>query len=308
MPTPRTPPPPSCCAGLRLTALHGWQQDFPLHPSPFRQMAQRSGATQHELLAQCQRLQRSGALAAIQVRWGAQLPRHRERLGFRAAQPQALIDALRRLPGCVGIDRVEVGAGRLLPGLWAELETVDAAALERQLAGLPEPPLQRLSLLRADADRGGDGPRQDRPLAAALEQGLPLQANPFVPLARRLQRSERQLLATLLHWQRAGWLAHLALATPADTGPQALAAAAWEQAVAPRRLPLGSSAEQWMPSHPGAGWPWGLWLLLPSTAALARSQLQRRVSALGIEPAWQGLLLRQRPRAQALLFADQAAG
>lgn len=44
----------SCCASLRQTLLQGWQQTFPLHSSPFRQMAARSGATPRELLSLCQ--------------------------------------------------------------------------------------------------------------------------------------------------------------------------------------------------------------------------------------------------------------
>ena len=52
---------PSCCAGLRQSLLQGWRQGVPLHPSPFRQMAARAGATPHELLRTCAALQREGA-------------------------------------------------------------------------------------------------------------------------------------------------------------------------------------------------------------------------------------------------------
>lgn len=59
---PYSSPHASCCASLRQTLLQGWQQSFPLHASPFRQMAARSGATPRELLGVCQELHRNGTL------------------------------------------------------------------------------------------------------------------------------------------------------------------------------------------------------------------------------------------------------
>ncbi|MGQ3095241.1 MAG: hypothetical protein ACT6RP_17455, partial [Roseateles sp.] len=89
----------SCCAGLRQTLLQGWQQDFPLHASPFRQMAARSGATPRELLRLCQQLHRSGALQVIRPCWGEGLLRQRWRLAFDAgAMGAQLSAALAALP------------------------------------------------------------------------------------------------------------------------------------------------------------------------------------------------------------------
>ncbi len=283
------PQPPSCCAGLRPTLLQGWRQGLPLHPSPFRQMAARAGATPHELLRTCAALQREGALQPIHARWGAALPRERWRLFF-AIGSEALARRLAALPGCTRIERCadEVEAP---PWLWAELEVLDEAALQQQLAQLAVGPTARLRVAVARTHEAGPrgGPCADPQLAACLEQGLPLCAKPYAACARRLGRSERGLLACLLGWQRAGALQGLVLSPAPPLAPRSGWVALWEQAPEAAALANLSGVERQISGTPG--WPWALSLVF-SSAALPP-----------LPPGALCLRLRiQQPRDDALLF------
>lgn len=279
--------PPSCCAGLRPILLQGWRQGLPLHPSPFREMAARSGATPQELLRTCAQLQRDGALQPIHARWGEALPRERWRLFFDGAD-EALAGALAALPGCLRIERCAAeGDPRWL---WAELEALDGAALQAQLNRLPALPAARLRL--AAAASAAAGPCGDPQLAACLEQGLPLCANPFAACARRLGRSERGLLASLLNWQRAGELQGLVLTPVPPRGARPGWIALWQQAPAlpaPHELP---GLERLLPAPARGDWPWDLSAVLSGGARPAQLPAGARCLRLHI----------QQPREAALLF------
>lgn len=279
--------PPSCCAGLRPTLLQGWRQGLPLHPSPFREMAARSGATPQELLRTCAQLQRDGALQPIHARWGEALPRERWRLFFGIAD-EALAGALVALPGCVRIERCTAEGDP--PWLWAELEALDGEALQAQLNRLPALPAARLRL--AAAAGVAAGPCGDPQLAACLEQGLPLCANPYAACARRLGRSERGLLAALLNWQRAGELQGLVLAPAPPRGPRPGWIALWQQAPALEALRELPGLERLVPVPPHGDWPWPLSAVLSGAALPAQLPAGARCMHLHI----------QQPREAALLF------
>lgn len=304
-------PPPSCCAGLQQTLLQGWRDDFPLHPSPFRQMAVRSGATPRELLDACAGLQRKGSLQAIRVRWGAALQRERWRLGFQTGTDPAALDAavsaLAALPGCLRIEEAETSAA--MPRIWAELEVLDGEALAQQLARLP---LRAAVSLRLSAGRAcGGGPRDDPQLAACLERGLPLCANPYARCARQLDRSERQLLAELHGWQRAGQLESLVLRPPPPAGAQTGQIALWQApTLAPgvlERLRALVGIERLISAPPSPNWPWGLMLVSRATAPLAAQQLRLRLAEVGLRqvPDSTASLRIRQVRNAALLFSAQ---
>lgn len=298
---------PSCCVGLRQTLLSGWRQGFPLHPSPFRQMAAQSGATPHELLVTCGQLQRSGALQGIRPRWGQALQRERWRLAF---QPGLQLDALARavaaLPGCLRVERAQPDGD--LPTLWAEIEALDEAALQRQLARLPLPPAARLRL--AHPSQPGGGPCDDPQLSACVERGLPLCANPFAKCAAQLGRTERQLLASLHAWQRAGHLDSLVLAPP-PLGPQTGMLAVWRQLPRPPSAALlgglraQPGVERVHTATPSAAWPWALSLVLLAPPPLAPQRLRECLAGAGLAtpPDAATRLLIEQPRDPALLFA-----
>jgi hypothetical protein len=302
---------PSCCAGLRQSLLQGWRQGLPLHPSPFRQMAVQSGATPRELLSTCAQLQRSGALQPIRARWGEALPRERWRLGF-ASSTASLVTQLSTLPGCLRLERADATAAP--PRLWAEIEAIDEASLQAQLQRLSQPPLARLRLRHAQPSADGpvDGPCTDRGLAACLERGLALCANPFAACAAQLQRSERQLLASLHAWQRSGQLAGLVLAPPPPREPQPGVIALWhdeapgEEQLAQLRALAG--VERLLAVAACDRWPWRLSLVMRAAAPLALQQLQQRLLAAGIRraPDVCARLQIEQPRDAALLF--QGAG
>lgn len=292
--------PPSCCAGLRQTLIRGWQQDFPLHPSPFRQMAARSGATPRELLSTCRELNRSGALQPIRVRWGATLRRERWRLAFDA--PPGFGAALAALPGCFRIERAEPGGG--LPTVWAEIESLDEAALHRQLARLPLKPLARLRLPASATMLCCDDPR----LAACVEQGLQVCSKPFAECARQLGCSEHHVLSSLSAWRRRGQLEGLVLKPPPTPVPQPGVLALWRR-IEPGDGSLSRLREQRgidrVIEGPGSeAWPWQLSVVLRATPQLGGSPWRERLAAVGLTAAPdRSLALRiEQPRDQALLF------
>lgn len=285
--------PPSCCAGLRQTVLQGWQQDFPLHPSPFRQMAARSGATPRELLSTCRELQRSGALQPIRVRWGAMLRRERWRFAFDVpATAPRFTAALAALPGCFRIERTETRA------VWAEIEVLDEAALQRQLARLPLQPFARLRLRSPDTVLSCDDPR----LAACVEQGLQVCSKPFAEYARRLGCSEHHVLASLGSWRRSGQLEGLVLKPPPTPVPQPGVLALWRR-IEPTTDLLARLRQQRgvdrVIEDPGSDdWPWRLGVVLR-----AEPWRERLIEAgLTAAPDQATLLRIEHPRDQALLF------
>ncbi|MFG6488349.1 hypothetical protein ACG04R_16800 [Roseateles sp. BYS78W] len=292
--------PPSCCAGLRQTLIQGWQQDFPLHPSPFRQMAARSGATPRELLSTCRELNRSGALQPIRVRWGATLRRARWRLAFDA--PPGLAAALAALPGCYRIERAETGAD--VPTVWAEIEALDEAALRRQLARLPVSPRARLRLPSTDAALSCDDVR----LAACMEQGLQLCSKPFAECAKRLGCSEHRVLSSLSAWRRSGQLDCLVLKPPPTPVPQLGMLALWRR-IEPSADLLARLREQRgidrVVEGPGSEeWPWRLSVVLRATPQLGHQPWRERLAEAGLAAAPDSCVpLRiEQPRDQAMLF------
>lgn len=299
----------SCCASLRQALLQGWQQSFPLHSSPFRQMAASSGATPRELLALCQDLHRKGTLQLVLPTWGDALPRTRWRLAFApAGDDTPLATALAALPGCFHIERgTEPTPG--LPGLWAEMETLDAATLDAQLHRLPVPPVARRAVSTTAL---GAAPCDDTDTARELEAGLQLCSRPYAECARRLGCSESKLLARLLTWRRSGVLAGLSLKPPPSRVPQPGLLALWLSAPEPAALTH-------LQDHPGvehvitapgdAAWPWRLSLLLHAAPQLALDQLRETLAHAGLRAPDASLRLQiDQPRDHARLFMTGGTG
>lgn len=209
--------------------LNGWRDSFPLHPSPFHQVAAQCGSTWREVLQQCQRLLLSGSLQPLQARWGRPMQRAHWRLGLWVddAQRPAVLHALAKEPACVRWDRV-LGDAEGQPTLWADFMGRDAHALthsvQRTLRGLPmqrDPITWTLQLTPPPCDCAEhDGPCTDLALAQAVEAGLPLVAQPYRQLAERVSRSERQVVARLQAWHRHGSLQAMVLAGPWALSPQ----------------------------------------------------------------------------------------
>lgn len=297
---------PSCCAGLRQTLMQGWQNAFPLHPSPFRQMAAASGSTPRELLSTCQALLRDGALQPIRARWGLAMPRQRWRLAFDGRSTGAmLLPALARQPGCLRTERSEAAGAE--PAIWAEFETLDAAALDRQLATLPEAPLARLAWPAAMP--GPTIPCDDTRLAAFAELGFKLCSRPFADCARQLDCSEQKVLATLLAWRRTGQLECLTLRPPPARTALPGVLALWRDLQAPPALveclQAHHNVDRVVSAVPTAQWPWGLSVVLNAPPALALDRVRelRQTTELNRRPDACLPVRIDLPRDQAWLFA-----
>lgn len=300
----------SCCASLRQALLQGWQQGFPLHASPFRQMAARSGATPRELLGLCQDLHRQGALQAILPRWGDGLRRQRWRLAFAQTADEARLHAaLLALPGCFHVER-STAPQPGLPALWAELETLNTQALALQLQRLPQAPVARwLAPPTAHAEAHSLQDADDLAAARQLERGLALCSRPYADCARHIGCSELKLLARLQAWRRTGVLADMTLKPPPTRVPQPGVLALWTEAAAT------PAAVQRLQDHPGvdrvivgtpaqaADWPWALGVVLQAAPQLALDQLRETLAHTGVRaPDFSTPLVMEQPRDQALLF------
>lgn len=305
---------PSCCAGLRQTLMQGWQNAFPLHPSPFRQMAAASGSTPRELLTTCLALQRDGALQPIRARWGVAMRRMRWRLAFAERDMALLLPVLAQLPGCLRIERVDrTQPGALCgcePAVWAEFEALDEAALQRQLDLLPHPPVARLAWPPMSSV-GMDVAPEDIRLAAFAEHGFKLCSRPFADCARHLDCSEQRVLAVLQGWRRTGQLECLTLKPPPARGAQPGVLALWHD------LPASGEFVQRLRAQPNVdrvvardgtgsalGWPWALSVVLHAPPALALDRLRelRQASGLPSKPDACLPVRIELPRDEARLF------
>ena len=229
----------SVCAGLRQILLRAGRDSFPLHPSPFRVLAEQCGASPRELLLQAQQLHEQGQLDAPAARWQECVRRQRWRLGFYAGADAAALARLAPSLTCVlSIEHcTPAGADAALPALWLHLEARERSLLvaqRQQLEAAAGAPARCLVLNEVEDACGcveQQGPCVDLALADALERGLPMVANPYALLARRLgDRSERALLAQLRNWQSHGLLRCLSMAPHFIPNHQPWASQLFEQA------------------------------------------------------------------------------
>jgi DNA-binding Lrp family transcriptional regulator len=328
--TPPASPTPSCCAGLRQALLHDWQADFPLHDSPFQALARRLGSSVREVVAHCRALEQEGALAAIRIVWGTALQRMRCRLALRLAEAPGpeWARALAALPGLTewawaeavpqaGDSRADgVAAGAPERFLWFDLAARDSASLQAQrdafearhaAAVCMELSSDAGAAARCDCGRGS-GPCSDVDLARRCEAPLPLVAHPYRALSKALERSEREVLATLRCWRASGRVQGVGLAPDAGGVESpcrmvAVAAGAEDSALAESLLARpGVAAVQWLPEH--AQWPRRLLVIGSGAPQLGAGALQRALAAcgLGARDRQHHLVRRVRVRAAPLIF------
>ncbi|MBI3157148.1 MAG: hypothetical protein HYZ20_17345 [Burkholderiales bacterium] len=316
---------PPRCAGLRHALLSEFAHGFPLQDSPFQVVARRLGGSVREVLGHCHVLSDSGALDSIRVHWSAELERVRWRCGVEcAAGPDdAALRALAAQPGVTHCDWIESIDGAVppagMPTLWFDLVARDRDAAEAQLeplaAALGSPLCLPLQACEVGDDRDGcrcgvaAGPCTDPDLARRCEAGLPLQAHPFRSVSEALHRSEREVLGTLRRWQRAGLLADLGLAPPAQRHETlwtvaAVAAPADGGVAGSALLALPGVAEAVsLPGHPR--WPWRLLVGTVGATAQSAALLQRALAACDLGARERKLLRvhRMQLRHAPLLFA-----
>ena len=211
---------------LQLALLNRWQRDFPLSEAPFDELARQLGVTPDLVLARCEQLLARGVISRIGGVFG--VGAGGASLLAAMAVPAAELDAVAaRVSAVPGVNHNYQRDHRI--NLWFVLTGRDEAWLARQLDAIERdcghrvlrlPMLQPYGVdLAFDLRRGqAVDPAQglgiarpwragvpavaddDRPLAALLEQGLPLQRRPFDVWARALARPVEDILATLGAW------------------------------------------------------------------------------------------------------------
>ena len=209
-----------------VALLNRWQHGFPLVSAPFAQIAAALGASEARVIAGYRAAQADGSLSRIGAVWAA------------GAGGAALLCALAVPAGQLAEVAARVDA---LPGvnhnyerehrfnLWFVITGPDVATLHARLDALQADtglaalrlPMQRVYRIDLGFDlHGGTGrtkaaqierevPRVDsaeRPLAALVEQGLPLVERPYADWAARLGTDEGQVLRTIGRWLDQGTL------------------------------------------------------------------------------------------------------
>lgn len=216
---------------LEQTLLNDWQRGFPLCEQPFAEIARLAGVSEDIVLSTLTRLQAAGAIGRLGGVWGNGAG-GAAMLCAMAVPPDEVERVARWINAVPGVNHnyerehafnlwfVITGAGR-------EAIHVDVDGIERR-AGYPA---LRLPMVRSYAiDLGFDmrGPAaartgerpggirslrrvssEDRPLAALLEDGIPLVSCPFDVWAAELDRPVSHVLATLGQWLERGTLRRL---------------------------------------------------------------------------------------------------
>ena len=211
---------------LQLALLNRWQRDFPLSDAPFDELARQLGVAPAVVLARCEQLLAAGVISRIGGVFGVGAG-GASLLAAMAVPPARLETVAARVSAVPGVNHNYERDHRV--NLWFVLTGRDEAWLEQQLAAIEDDcdlPVLRLPMLQPygvdlafDLLRGQHRDAQriarpwragvppvavaDRPLAALLEQGLPLRRRPFDDWARALSRSVDDILGTLGGWLQA---------------------------------------------------------------------------------------------------------
>lgn len=215
--------------GFAERLLNEGQRGFPLVERPFQALAERFGVTEAEVLQACaQELQR-GAISRIGGVWapgvgGAAL------LCAMAVPAERLEAVAANVSAHPGVNHNYEREHRL--NLWFVITGTGAESLDQALAAIEADTglaVVRLKMVRPyridlgfDLHRAPEAgaaiqrrpPRvaaADHPLAALVEAGLPLVAEPFAAWAAKLGSSTAEVLARIQAWQDAGTLRRFGL-------------------------------------------------------------------------------------------------
>jgi DNA-binding Lrp family transcriptional regulator len=208
-----------------IDLLNPWQHGFPMQREPFALIAEALHCSVPEVLARLAQLQRAGALSRIGGVFapGAGGAALLAAMAVPPARLQAVADLVSAHPGVNHNYQREHERN-----LWFVMTGASAAAVEQAMLGLEAAtglPALRLRMVRPyRIDLGFDlrhrtaphamrrTPRAapiaeaDLPLAALVEEGLPLLARPYDAWAAALGRTPEAVLAKLQQWLAAGTL------------------------------------------------------------------------------------------------------
>lgn len=206
-------------SALHLALLNPWQRNFPLVREPFAHIAATLGLTTDEVLAGYAQLQQEGALSRIGGVFagnagGAAL------LAAMAVPPERLDAAAAVVSSHPGVNHNYQREHH--NNLWFVMTGQDDAAVRaamrslEEATGLPALQLRMQRAYRIDLgfdlrERTAPAPMAaareatpvldaDRPLAALLEDGLPLLPRPYDAWAQTLGRTTESVQETLQQW------------------------------------------------------------------------------------------------------------
>ena len=209
--------------------LNTWQRGFPVQNRPFALVAQALSATEIEVIDTCRALLAQGAISRVGGVWAPRVGGAAQLCAMQvpAAQLEAVAALVSAQPGVNHNYEREHAIN-----LWFVVTGRDAAQVEeatRAMETQSQLPVLRLRMERAyRIDLGFDlhqphtahGTQQtpappvaaaDAPLAALLEAGLPLTAEPYAEWAQALGWPVERVFNTLQHWLQQGTLRRLGL-------------------------------------------------------------------------------------------------
>jgi len=211
---------------LRQRLLNDWQRGFPLVPAPFAAIAAALHASETAVLEHYQRLRADGALSRIGGVFAAGAGGAGV-LGALAVPRERLAEVAALVSAQPGVNHNYEREHRF--NLWFVLNGRSVEAVQRTLDALQavlQLPMLRLPMQRAyridlgfdlggavsnaptatRAEAAAPLPAADWPLAALVEQGLPLVQRPYDRWALQLGCGVTQVLDTLARWLRDGAL------------------------------------------------------------------------------------------------------
>ena len=207
---------PAIQASLGLHLLNDYQQNFPLCPAPFAELAAKLGVAETAVLRKLEQLRREGKIARVGAvfapkRIGASTL---AAMAVPAEKLVAVADAINRFPEVTHTYEREHHYNH-----WFVVTAGSEGRLQAALGAIEQStgyPLLRLPLLREylfDPEHSHDAVSSsvtidqttvldeiERRLVMALQEGLPLFIRPFSVLASRLGCDESDVLERIRRW------------------------------------------------------------------------------------------------------------
>ena len=291
---------------LELALLNPWQRGFPLVRAPFQQIAAQAGMEVDAVLAGYAQLQASGALSRI----GGVFAGHAGGAALLAAMavpPERLAQVAAQVSAHPGVNHNYEREHHY--NLWFVMTGQDDAAVRAAMQALEDAtglPALQLRMERAYRIDLGFDMRQrtapapmaaapvrsaapiaaaDRPLAALLEAGVPLEPQPFDRWAALLGRTPDDVLNTLQQWLDAGTLRRLgAIVRHHELGFDANAMTVFDVPAAQvdacgERLAREPGVTLAYRREPAPGWPYRLYCMVHGRDRAAVLEVIERVTA-----------------------------
>lgn len=211
-------------ARLDARLLQDFQQNFPICPAPFAEMAGRLGVAESAVLRMLEQLRREGRISRV----GAVFAPKRigaSTLAAMAVPPEKLEAVARAVNRFPEVNHNYARDHRY--NLWFVVTAGSEGRLQaalgaiEQAAGYPVVALPMLREFRREPAEGRQSTVLDeigRRLVMALQEGLPLFIRPFSILASRVGCNEDELLERIRRWCAEGTIKRFGVVVPSD-GP-----------------------------------------------------------------------------------------